>query len=283
MKKHLLKTIIFLSGLTLLSSCLKDDPDNNSTIYYGYQQIPNINDYMPQRLLTAFGQEHLYYGDEPPKIEGKFFTNAFIYETNVKIDTLWQPRNGLLPVTDYYEIYDQHKGIAKYREKRPYFAPNGTLIFLENSCNDTTFKVVDQNQRFNAFVDDTIAPSYFKFDNPSSKDFQNIYIMGNDPYFTAYYYEVRNISSKTQPLIAVIMSGKMGTETIVTTDTINNTTDTITRPIIEDFRIGSQSMFYYNKETILYLPLINNGSLPLPGNVWILKSVDNLHYGEYIE
>ena len=54
--------------MTLLTSCLKDDPKNNDTVYYGYQQIPNINEFMPQRLLQAFGDQYLYYGDEPPKI-----------------------------------------------------------------------------------------------------------------------------------------------------------------------------------------------------------------------
>lgn len=283
MKKHLIRTIVFLSGLALLSSCMKNDPANNSTVYYGYQQIPNINEYMPQRLLNAFGPQHLYFGDEPPKIEGKFLVDAFLYETNIKIDSLWQPRTGMLPVKDYFDFYDQHQGIAKYREMRPYKTQVGTLLYMENASNDTTYDIVSANNRFESFVNDSIAPSYFKNGTPSVKDFQNIYIMGNDPYFTAYYYEVRDISSKTLPLLAIIISGKMGKEAVVTTDTVSHKTDTVWQPIIQDFRIGSQSMFYYNKETILYAPLINNGSLPLPGNVWILKSVGDVHLGEYTE
>ena len=55
----------------MLNSCLKDDPANNETIFYAYQQIPNINDYMPQSLLLAMGENNLYYGDEPPRIEGE--------------------------------------------------------------------------------------------------------------------------------------------------------------------------------------------------------------------
>lgn len=283
MKKHLLRTVLFIAGLTLFTSCLKNDPENNSTIYYGYQQIPNINEYMPQRLLQAFGNAHLYYGDEPPKIEGSFLANAYLYETVVKIDTLWQPRNGIMPVKEYFKFYDQHKGTAKYWEKRPYKAPNGDLLFLENSSNDSTYRIVNEGDRFNQFITDSIAPSYFTNGNPSVKDFENIYIMGHDPYFTAYFYEVRDISSKTLPLLAVIISGKMGKETVVTVDTVNHTTDTVVRPIIQDFRIGSQSMYYYNKGSILYIPLINEGSLPLPGNVWVLKSMSDLQYEEYSE
>lgn len=282
MKKHLFRTLVFICGLTLFSSCMKNDPANNKTVYYGYQQIPNINEYMPQRLLEAFGQNHLYFGDEPPKIEGKYLVDGFYFESSVKIDTLWQPRTGLLPVKEYYHFYNQHKGIATYTLQRPYIDANtGHLQFLENSSNDSTVSIISTNDRFDAFVNDTIAPSYFKNENAKYMDFNNIYIMGNDPYFTAYFYELRNISSNTQPLHAVIMSGKMAEEIVVRTDTVHNTTDTIKMPVIQDFRIGYQTMYYYNKSSILYNALINNGSLPLPGNVWIMKSVGDLHYGEF--
>lgn len=283
MKNHFLTTVLVLFSLMLLSSCLKDDPAHNETVYYGYQQIPNINEYMPQRLLEAFGDAHLYYGDEPPKIEGKYVIEGFNCELNVIIDTLWRPRTGLLPVTDYYDIYEQHKGIATYNFNRPYYAdPQMTqLLFIENSSIDSTYDYIDRHDRFQQFVDDSIAPSYFKNGYASKRDFQNIYIMGDDPYFTAYYYEIRHISSKTEPLLAVIMSGKVAKEYTVETDTVNHVTDTIVNTVLKDLRIGFQSMMYYNKENILYPSLIANGSLPLPGNVWILKSVHDVHYGEF--
>lgn len=283
MKKHFLTTILAIAVLVLLSSCLKNDPKNNETIYYAYQQIPNINEYMPHRLLEAFGEEHLYYGDEPPKIEGKFLVNGYEYETNVKIDTLWEPRTGILPAMDYFDIFEQHKGIANYDFKRPYYADTQMtqLIFVEKSSIDSTCEFMNQNDRFNRFVEDTIAPSYFKSGQASKSDFRNIYIMGTDPYFTAYYYEIRDISSRTEPLNAVIMSGRVAKEYTVETDTVNHVTDTITNIYIKDFRIGFQSMMYFNKENILYPSLIANGSLPLPGNVWILKSLHDVHHGEF--
>ena len=178
MKKHLFRSLVLICGLALFSSCMKDDPKNNKTIYYGYQQIPNINEYMPQRLLEAFGQNHLYYGDEPPKIEGKYLVDGFYFESSVKIDTLWQPRTGLLPVKEYYHFYDQHKGIATYTLKRPYIdTQSGTLQFLENSSNDSTVNIVNSNDRFESFINDSIAPSYFKDGTPQYMDFNNIYIM----------------------------------------------------------------------------------------------------------
>lgn len=283
MKKHFLTTVLVISGLVMLSSCLKNDPESNKTVYYGYQQIPNINEYMPQRLLEAFGDEHLYYGDEPPKIAGKFLANGYEFEKNVKIDTLWEPRTGILPAMDYFIIAEQHKGIATYDFKRPYFADPqmSYLLFVEKSSIDSTCEFIDQNDRFTKFIEDTIAPSYFKSGYASKNDFRNIYIMGDDPYFTAYYYEIRNISSKTEPLNAVIMSGRVAKEITIQTDTVNHVTDTIESVVIKDFRIGFETMLYYNKETILYPSLIANGSLPLPGNVWILKSLGDLQHGEF--
>ena len=82
MKRHLLHTVLFLAGMVMFTSCLKDDPKNNATVYYGYQQIPNINEFMPQRLLEAFGNEYLNYGDEPPKIEGSIQSSSSSYETD---------------------------------------------------------------------------------------------------------------------------------------------------------------------------------------------------------
>ena len=282
MKKHLSKALLLICGLTFFSACMKNEPDKNATIYYGYQKIPNINEYMPQRLLNAFGGENIHFGDEPPKIEGKFLGDAFLFEANVKIDSLWRPRTGQIMVKDYFEFYEQHKGIAKYRFKRPYVdAQSGSLIYLENSSNDSTTNITNERDRFDLFVNDSISPSYFKSGQASKSDFENIYIIGSDPYFTIYYYEVRDINSKTKPLHAVIMSGKIGEEYIIETDTVANTTDTTVKPVIQDFRIGFQSMMYYNKESILYPSLIANGSLALPGNVWIMRCLNDLHYGEY--
>ena len=278
MKKHSLTTVLVLSGLIFLTSCLKDNPEVNETVYYGYQQIPNINEYMPLRLLQSMDSLNcLHYGDEPPKIAAMFLANGYEYEKNVKIDSLWNPRTGILPAMDYYEIYEQHKGIATYDFQRPYYADTQMtqLLFIESSSIDSTCAFMNVGDRFERFVNDTIAPPYFKNGYASKNDFQHVYIMGNDPYFTAYFYEIRKISSMTEPLNAVIMSGKVATESIIQNDTV------IESIVIQDFRVGYETMMYYNKENILYPSLIANGSLPLPGNVWILKSLGDIHYGEF--
>ncbi len=284
MKKHLLRALLFTCGLLFLCSCLKDDPKNNSTVYYGFQKIPNINEFMPQRLLKAMDSLHcLHYGDEPPKIEGKFMADAVIIDSYIVLDSLWMPHAGPMPVIDYYEFYNQHKGIAKLHFKRPYLSSNGTPFYIESSISDTTYSIINQGNNYNLFLDDSIAPSYFSNGYSSKDDFNTIYIMGKDPYFTIYYYEVRNLSSKTEPLNAIIISGKMGSETVIMSDTINHTTDTIVRPVIQNFRLGLQNMLYYKKDSPAYSIYVNNGSLPLPGDVLILTNSTNLTYGEYNE
>ena len=112
MKKHLFRTMLFLCGTILLGSCLKNDPKNNPTVYYAYQQIPNINEFMPQRLLFALGNEYLHYGDEPPKIEGVFVAdNVWVSIVDTVPSSAWmQPANNAIPNPQYFEFFDQHKG-----------------------------------------------------------------------------------------------------------------------------------------------------------------------------
>ena len=241
----------------LLGSCLKNDPKNNPTVYYAYQQIPNINEFMPQRLLFALGNEYLHYGDEPPKIEGVFVA-----------DNVWVS----------IEFFDQHKGIAKMRFKSPKGQPGQYDYFMEQSSTQMTDSVMTRSN-IDAFVNDTISPIYFKDDKLESRDFKTVYIMGEDPYFTVYYYEVRDVKSKSEPLNAVIFTGKMDKEIQVVTDTVNHTSDTIVRPVIKDLRWGIQTMKYYN-ETSSISQIIRLGFLPTPGDLMVLRNLTDAHSGE---
>ena len=234
MKKHLFRTILFLCGSLLLSSCLKDDPKNNATIYYAYQQIPNINEFMPQRLLYAFGNENLHFGDEPPKIEGLFVADdVWVSDVDTVPSSTWmQPAHNPIPNPQYFEFYEQHKGIAKMRFKSPKGQVGQYDYFLEQSSTERTDSVMRHNNNTNRFVEDTVSPIYFKQGKLESRDFKTVYIMGEDPYFTVFYYEVRDIKSKGDPMNAVIFSGKMDEEIRVVVDTVNHTTDTIVKPVI---------------------------------------------------
>ena len=275
MKKHLIKVLLILCGTLALSSCLKDDPENNPTVYYAYQYIPNINEFMPQRLLYAFGNEQLHFGDEPPRIEGIFKADdisiSFVDTTG---NSTWMQTNTLIPTPQYFQFYEQHKGVAKMKFRYPKGTPGEYNYFLEKSSTKMTDSIM--KWKSNSFVEDTISPSYFKDGKLRSEDFRRVFIMGEDPYFTVYYYEIRDISSKGEPLNAVIFTGKIEKETITVTDTVNNITETYTKPVIKNLKWGIQTMKYY-KETASLNQIIHLGFLPTPGDLIVLSCGSDTH------
>lgn len=280
MKKHLFRTLVFICGLALFSSCMKDDPKNNETVYYAYQQIPNINEFMPQTLLNAFSN-YLYYGDEPPKIEGSFVVdNIWITDAILSPGSPWMAPITSIPTPQYFEFYEQHKGIAKLNFKYPKGTPSDYTYFVERSDPDSTYAVVTADPEF--FINDTIAPSYFKNGNYKKEDFNTVYIMGHDPYFTVYYYEIRDIKSKAQPLNAVIFSGRMDKEITVVNDTVNQVTDTVVKPFIKDLKWCIETMKYYKEGTSIS-QIISLGFLPSKGDAMILKNEGVVHTGEFHE
>jgi hypothetical protein len=259
---------------------MKDDPKNNETVYYAYQQIPNINEFMPQTLLNAFSN-YLYYGDEPPKIEGSFVVdNIWITDAILSPGSPWMAPITSIPTPQYFEFYEQHKGIAKLNFKYPKGTPSDYTYFVERSDPDSTYAVVTADPEF--FINDTIAPSYFKNDNYKKEDFNTVYIMGNDPYFTVYYYEIRDIKSKAQPLNAVIFSGRMDKEITVVNDTVNQVTDTVVKPVIKDLKWCIETMKYYKEGTSIS-QIISLGFLPSKGDAMILKNEGVVHTGEFHE
>ena len=277
MKKHLFRTILFLSALTLFSSCLKDDPKNNATVYYGYQYIPNINEFMPQELLHAFGNENLHFGDEPPKIEGTFAANSIMLTDIFRAPASnWIQQPTPIPTPQYFKFYEQHKGIAKLSYKYPKGNPGDYTYYLEQSNTDTTYSIVKGNMTH--FTEDTIAPIYFKENKHTIEDFNTIYIMGEDPYFTVYYYEIRDMNQHFLPLNAAIFSGRLDKEIVVITDTITHKTDTVKRPVIKDAIWGFETMKYYNEGSALQLILnANYQTLPRSGDVMLLRNMTDIH------
>ena len=282
MKKHLFLIVLFLSSMTLFTSCLKDEPATNETIYYAYQQIPNINEFMPRRLLEAFGNEFLHYGDEPPRIEGSYMANSLdLYKKEIGENSAYMIELGPLAYTAYFKITEQHKGIAQLEFKAPHGDPEHPEYggyFCEYSSNDSTYHYIKNN--IGKFTNDTIAPYYFKQNYHSKADFQTVYIMGQDPYFTVYFYEIRSISSMTQPLNAVIISGKIDEEISVVTDTVAHTVDTITLPVIKDLRWGIETMKYY-KEGPTLEQLLRFGYLPNSGDALVIHNTTDVHHGEF--
>lgn len=281
MKKHLLLALFFSCGLTFLTSCMKDDPKNNETVYYAYQHIPNINEFMPQRLLHSMGSAHLYYGDEPPKLEDLYIADNIWITDIIKVpSSTWRNTPTAIPTPQYFDFYEQHKGIAKLRFKYPKGSVGEYDYFLEKSETDSTHYLMQDD--IQAFIDDTIAPIYFKDGKLTEDDFRTVYIMGQDPYFTIFYYEIRDIKSKAEPLNAVIFSGRIDKELTVVTDTVNHTTDTIENRVIKDLRLGIETMKYLNAGPSVN-QIIHLGYLPTAGDIMILKNDGIVHTGEFPE
>lgn len=285
MKKHLLTTMLALTGLLMLSSCLKDDPANNETIFYAYQQIPNINDYMPQSLLLAMGENNLYYGDEPPKIQGEYTTdNTSVTQVILIPESHWLMNEGVIPGYRHFNFFEQHMGIAQLDYLYFNYTGNTTEITqIERSNTDTTY--ILSRDKFAEFATDSLFPIYFKDSQIKPDVFKNIYIIGHDPYFTIYYYDVIH-TNMFHPLKANIISGKIDKEYIVTTDTVSGTTDTIVSPVIKNFKWGIQIMSYYNGGPILDMilnPPVGQQRLGKPGDIIIIENPTDVHHGEIQE
>lgn len=281
MKKHLLRALLFTCGLLFLCSCLKDDPKNNSTVYYGFQKIPNINEFMPQRLLQVMDSLHcLHYGNEPPKMEGSYKASdlrLIVVKKGPYSHWMMAPTPQL--GNQFVKLYEQHIGIAKMQFWNEKGIPNiPQTHYVETSSTDSTFYYVTANPEH--FTNDSLAPYYFQNYDFNKEDFNTVYIMGDSPYFTIFYYEIRHIfTTNFQPLNAVIISGKIDSETVIVNDTVNHKTDTIVQPVIKDYVMGIETMKYYKEGTSLNM-ILQAGGLATPGDVMIIRNDGVAVHGE---
>lgn len=270
------------AGLLLLASCLKEDPENK-TLFYGHQHIPNINYYMPQALLEAFGNENLHFGDNPPRFsDGDFASfctdSMYFHKVVLGPDSLWvmqyvEPPVLLNDQQFYFELSDQHVGVVNLAFKLP-------KVYLEQSDTETTYSIVEGDME--RFFGDTIKPEYFNDpDNADAKVFRHAYLIGNNPDFTLYYYEIRDMEKHYRPMNAVILSGTLSVDTLMTAiDTIQVVNDSITTDsiiyekvvtrCIKNVKWGIENMTYYSTSDDLSEEL-HNGTQPCPGNILIMK------------
>lgn len=120
-------TLLLSSGLLFFSSCLKDDPNNpNTTLFYGHQDIPSINYYMPQDLLEALGENRLFYGENPPKM---LFDSCYNNDTTI-----------------VFAFMNQCFGTTSMTFKET--MDDGTK---ESSNTDDTYKIMTDNKRWEVF------------------------------------------------------------------------------------------------------------------------------------
>lgn len=293
-----------------MASCLKDDPESDPiTTIYGHQNTPNINFYMPQELLEAFGGENLHYGQSPafgvypPRLLDTVYADSnsmFRVSVVTTPDSHWEMQNATFPsvIADqefYFEFHDQYLSFSGMNYYKP--MPG---YYTEKSSTETTFETLskDKDKLMKKFVNDTLStfvPRFFKDSTAYTSDvFRHVYVMGYDSVFTAYYYEILDMKEGYKPLNAVILSGEViedrpaYTETIiteipVTADSV--TYDTVvnhyaaTKAAIANVRWGIETMKYLNPSDALAQQL-ENGELPYPGDIIIMKC-DTLRPGKY--
>lgn len=261
---------ILIVVLGLFSACKKDnnnqepiEPDTPVVT----EQIPPIDEYMPERLLHLFDSLNvLYRGDNPSTITGDFMTESMNLLLIDKVPE--SPNNitlGPMMGNYYYEMREQENDRLSVSFKKPIGSPESLSYFLEKSDTDSTYFRIKDNTAY--FTNDPIAPSYFRSSKFKAENFKHAYIIGNGDYFTLYFYEIRDISSGYLPLNAILISGKMST-------------DTEGNPTIENFWCGLETMKYYTESSVLNL-LIQYGHLPTPGDIFIMQSTNALVQGSY--
>lgn len=199
-----------------LFSCTQNT--ESTIIFPDNQRIPDINTYMPMDLLEAFTNENLNFGDNPPDLRYQFKADSLMV---IYADAFSSTGESLYDTTTdfgyafayYHNLYYQHMGLGEY---------------------DFTIK---EDDGYGGYL-------------ITSSD--SVYIMGEDPYFTAFFYETRNNPPKTEPRHAVIISGE------------------VTPNGIKNYVYGYQVMGYGNL-TPLWEP-----RFPKEGSIIIIKDSDGL-------
>lgn len=261
-------TIITVLLIGFLFGCKKDNNGNETPdIPIVAQQVPSIDEFMPERLLQLFDSLNvLHRGDNPPTINGSFMTelmNLPIVDKVPESNYMGSPTT--LPIPHYYEFYEQNDAYYHLKHIKPTGTPGEPGFFIEQFDTDSTYSRIKDKTAL--FANDPIAPPYFKSSNFTAEDFKYAYIIGNGDYFTLYFYEIRDISSGYLPLNAILISGKMST-------------DTEGNPTIENFWCGRETMKYFGEGESLNT-IIHFGLLPTPGDIIVIQCPNVLVQGSY--
>ena len=126
-----------LLALLALPSCLKEG--DNTILVNDPQDIPFITDYLPEDLLNLFGEQHVYFGDQPPVVDMEFKSLHQYVATN--LEPPFAPQAGQLsPITHYHKIRQQYLQIADYisMSSEETYCKVITPVFLTGRGNDFT-------------------------------------------------------------------------------------------------------------------------------------------------
>ena len=144
MKSRLLRYFGLAFGVLFffmaLPSCLKKP--NMIVLVDDLQEIPFITDYLPKDLLDLYGEENVFFGNQPPVVNMEFVSNHIYVTTkipNLPSNHAPQP-GGVSPITRYHKISNQHLQIAEYigMSSEEAYCQKIDTIYLTGSGNDFT-------------------------------------------------------------------------------------------------------------------------------------------------
>ena len=272
-QKAFIFSLILILFTSLLGSCKKENNGNNEepstpdTPAISYQ-TPPIDKYMPERLLHVFDSLNLLHrGDEPPTVVGDYVAESMIIHlVDIGSDSQYNVPGGSINIEPrYFEFKNQGIDSLNVTFKCPYTVTTG-LYFMEQSNMDSTYFRIKSD--IEQFINSPFVPSYFISNQFTAENLRHAYIIGNDEWFTIYFYEVRYISGNfyiynSLPLNAILISGKTAID-------VNG------NKVIEDFWYGMETLTYYSGN-------VNYGSSPNPGDIIIMQSPNTVIQGSYDE
>jgi len=113
MKYSFLKWVFGMAVIALaLTSCLKDG-DDSSILLNDPQEIPFITEFLPEDLLTMFGEENVHFGDQPPVVDMEFVSNHEYVALSLQ-PPFAPPVGTISPIKHYHKIVQQYLQIADY-------------------------------------------------------------------------------------------------------------------------------------------------------------------------
>lgn len=103
--------VMVMMSVSLLPSCLKDG--TTTILLNDPQEIPFITTYLPSDLLDLFGEEHVFFGNQPPVVDMEFKSLHEYVTTNLEPPFAPQPGQ-LSPIAHYHKFRNQYLQVSDY-------------------------------------------------------------------------------------------------------------------------------------------------------------------------
>ena len=110
-RSHIKHLVLIALALIVLPSCLKEG--DKTILVNDPQDIPFITKYLPEDLLNLFGEENVFFGDQPPMVDMEFKSMHQYVATNLQPPFAPQPGQ-LSPIIHFHKINQQYLQIADY-------------------------------------------------------------------------------------------------------------------------------------------------------------------------